>query len=237
MDDASSRFLHAFAAVENHLRKLLRAANHVTFYDLVEKASAKDAAVRRSRYALRELGDLRNFLVHNYDRTDPLAIPSDRAVDRIQVIRDELLSPPRLHPGFAKEVATCRPEDPVGTAAAKMHKGAFSQLPVYRGTKLVDLLTAVTVARWVAARLADGLGMFEEEPVATVLKHQEAGRDFQVMGHRDTVFDALQAFEQGYHAGRLLDAIILTPNGSKNEMPTGIVTVADMPELQEHVRV
>ena len=39
MDDESSRFLDAFAAIEKHLRKLVKAEKHASFGELVEKAA------------------------------------------------------------------------------------------------------------------------------------------------------------------------------------------------------
>lgn len=222
MDAASSRFLDDFAAIKKHLRKPVKGDRHVPFAGLVARAAAKDAAVRRLRDAPLELAELRNLVVHNYSRTAPLASPSEHAVGRIEAIKEELLSPPRRHPAFARTVATCRPCDPVGVAARKMHEGSFSQLPVYDDGRLVGLLTAETLARWLAARLAGGLGLLEEEPVAAVLKHQEGGRDWQLLGHAATVFDALEAFEACHRSGRVLDAILLTPHGSE----AGIVTAS-----------
>jgi len=236
MDDLSSRFLDAFAAIGKHLRTRHRAARHTTFSELVEKTAAGNAAVRRLKPGLKELADLRNFVVHGYSIQAPLASPSRQAVERIEAIREELLSPPRLIALFRTEVETCVPDDPVGVATAKMHRGSFSQLPVYHGHRLVGLLTAETVARWLAGRLAGGDGILEEEAVARVLEHQEGNRDYRAMGHDATAFDALEAFDDCYHSGRLLDAIILTAHGSAEERPTGILTVSDIPVLQRHVR-
>jgi predicted transcriptional regulator len=236
MDDASSRFLDAFTAIERHLRYLVQADRHTPFSVLVARAAAKDAAVRRLKEALTELADLRNLVVHTYSRRAPLASPSGHAVERIEAIRGELLSPPRVFPAFAKAVAVCGPDEPVGAAVAKMHQGSFSQIPVYQGGQLVGLLTSETVARWLASRLAGGVGLLEEEPVAKVLGHQEGGREHQVLSHAATVFDVLEAFEECYRSGRVLDALLLTPAGSKAELPTGIITVADVPELQRHIR-
>jgi CBS domain-containing protein len=236
MDAASSRFLDAFAAIEKHLRRLVKADRHVPFAGVAARAAVKDAAVRRLRDPLLELAELRNLVVHSYSRTAPLASPSEHAIGRIEAIKDELLSPPRLHPAFAKAVATCRPADPVGVAARKMHQGTFSQLPVHDGVRLVGLLTAETVARWLAARLAEGVGLLEEEPVEAVLKHQEGGREWRLLGHTATVFDALEAFEECHRSGRVLDAVLLTPHGSAAEAPTGILTTADLPELHSRVR-
>jgi predicted transcriptional regulator len=232
MDEPSSLFLDAFTSIEKHLRRSLDADRHMTFHEMVEKASRSDNAVRRLRGQLKDFGDLRNFVVHEYRLDQATATPSRHAVERLQAIRDELLSPPKLIAEFRRAVATCSPSDPVGAATRKMHDGSFSQLPVYDGDRLVDLLTTETVTRWLASRLAGGLGLLEEEAVASVIRHQEGTHYHEVMGREATVEDALAAFDDHLHSGRTLDAIILTHSGKQTERPIGIVTVSDMPKLR-----
>ena len=236
MDELSSRFLDAFSAIEKHLRKLLDADRHMTFNEMVEKAARADKGVRRLRGQLKDFGELRNFVVHEYRRDQPTASPSAHAVERLQAIRDELLSPPKLIDLFRLQVESCAPTDPVGAAARKMHDGSFSQLPVYEGDRLVGLLTAETVARWLASRLAGGLGLLEEEAVEIVMRHEEGTHAYVVMDRDATVEDALAAFDEHLHSGRSLDAIILTHSGRETERPLGIVTISDMPRLLGAVR-
>jgi predicted transcriptional regulator len=235
MDDQSSQFLDAFTAIEKHLRKIVKAEKHVPFSELVEKASKASRPVSRYREALKEFGDLRNFIVHEYRQGDPLAVPSPSTVERLGKIRDELLSPARLLSVCRREVEICAPGDLIGSAARKMYEGSFSQLPVYRGAKLVGLLAAETVARWLANKLAHGEGILEEETVEEVLQHAEDVHQHQLMGQDATVFDALSAFEDLIHSGKVLDAIILTFSGKKTESPVGIVTVSDLPRLNKLV--
>ena len=202
MDELSSRFLDAFTAIEKYLRALLDADRHMTFNEIVEKAARADKGVRRLRGQLKDFGELRNFVVHEYRRDQPTASPSAHAVERLQAIRDELLSPPRLIDLFRQQVETCSPTDPVGAAARKMHDGSFSQLPVYEGDRLIGLLTAETVARWLASRLAGGLGMLEEEAVEIVMRHEEGTHTYVVMDRDATVEDALTAFDDHLRLGQ-----------------------------------
>jgi CBS domain-containing protein len=60
---------------------------------------------------------------------------------------------------------------------------------------------------------------------------------YVVMGRTATVDDALSEFDDHMHAGKMLDAIILTHNGSKRERPVGIVTATDQPKLRSAIRV
>src|SRR5262249_13904197 len=158
-----------------------------------------------------------------YSRNAPLAAPTRQAVERITLIRDELLSPPLLLSVSTRPVVTCGPADPVGQAVKKMHRGALSQLPVYEGDKFVGLLTAETVARWLASNLAEGQELVEEETVAKVLGHQEDPENHAFLGRDSTALDGLAAFDAFLHRGKRLEAILLTHNGRPTEQALGIV--------------
>ena len=102
-----------------------------------------------------------------------------------------------------------------------MHDASFSQVPVYSDNTLMGLLTSETVARWLAAQLADGQGILEERPVQEVMRHEEGTHSYVVMGRTATVDDALSEFDDHMHVGKVLDAIILTHNGSKRNDQLG----------------
>jgi hypothetical protein len=133
MDDLSSRFLDAFSGIEKHLRKLVNADRYMRFNELVDKAACSDRIVGRLRAHLKDFGELRNFVVHEYRHDTPAAIPSLQTVERLIAIRDELLSPPKLINLFRKRVETCAPTDPVGVAAKKMHAGSSRSSPSMTG--------------------------------------------------------------------------------------------------------
>ena len=93
------------------------------------------------------------------------------------------------------------------------------------------------MARWLAAQLADGQGILEEKPVQEVMRHEEGTHSYIVMGRSATVDDDVSEFDDHIHAGKVLDAIILTHNGSKRERPVGIMTAIDQPKLRSVMRV
>lgn len=235
MDQNSDRFLSAFNAIERHLRDMLGEAQHRSFSDLVHRAGDSHALVRRLSADLRHLAELRNFLVHRYQEHEPLALPSGLSIQKVERIRDALLRPATLHALFHKTVFFCRPLDPVGATAQLMHKHDIRQLPIYEGSDFRGLLTSQTLTRWLAARLATGVGLVEEEAVEKVMEFQTDHRHYEFADHRATVTDAFNLMEEHYHKGRPMRAIILTPLGRKSQLPTGIVTAGDFPALLEAV--
>jgi hypothetical protein len=71
----------------------------------------------------------------------------------------------------------------------------------------------------------------EEETAGETLCHGEDVHQHRLMGRDATVFHVLAAFEDRIHAGKVLDAIILTNRGKATEAPIGIVTVSDVPTM------
>jgi CBS domain-containing protein len=236
MDDRSSEFLDVYNAIDKWLRNQSTSAQRLDFPDLEDSISETNNVVRRRRPLLKEINRLRNLIVHNYSRSRPFAVPTSDAVAQIVAVRDEFLTPPLLVSLAASPVEQCRPDDPLGRSVKKMHDGGFSQLPVYDDQRCLGLLTADTIARWLATHLADGVGLIEERPVSEVLPFQEHDENHTFMPRTATVADGLTAFDTFLSRGLRLDAILITNGGKPAESPLGIVTIHDIPELRRAVR-
>ena len=169
----SERFLTRFNAIQQHLRILTGLRKNESFYQLVEEASKKDAAVRRYTIDLKEFADLRNAIVH--ERTDAhlIAEPNDRAVSEIEAIASLLLKPPTIGDHFRKAVLSLSATAPVSKAIQLMYEHAFSQIPIYQGDQCTAMLTSNTVARWLGSSLDIGLVSLDETPIEEVLVHKE----------------------------------------------------------------
>lgn len=231
----SERFLNAFIEIEQELRSIVGSDRYLSFYNLVNRASSINKTVEIFAIYLKEYADLRNAIVHERIDGQPIAEPHETAVLHLEEILDILKSPPRIEDGFLGEVVTCTPSDPIGYAMKRMLCESFSQFPVYMDSKFVGLLTAETVARWVADRLSCGVGLIEEESVSEVLKYTEYPENYAFIGRKATLFEVLSLFEEFNKQGRILKAVIVTSTGDKHEIPVGILTTFDLSKLYEKV--
>jgi predicted transcriptional regulator len=230
---ASDRYLNAFAAIERHLRKLVAGSRQDSFYSLVDMAAKKSSSVRRRRDELKEYADLRNAIVHERIDGEPIAEPHDKVVARLEKISELLSNPPRVESAFLGQVSICEPADRVRDVAHKMLLGDFSQLPVYLNQELIGLLTAETLARWLATRFETHGGILEDEPVEAVLPYTEDPENHAMISRTSTVFDVIKCFDLFAHKGKSLDAIVVTQSGSRTEAPLGIITIFDLPRVYE----
>lgn len=238
MDDLTSRFLAAFNVIENWMRHELDAKEEKDFVPLLLRMERVNSEVRRYSPELKRLARLRNLITHNHSHVRPLAVPTPVSLERIEALSTLFLSPPLLISLAAKPVERCRPIDPLGVCVKKMHDGVFSQLPIYDGDKYCGLLTAETIARWLATFfIGDGKGIVDEQSVAQVMNHQEESVSAEFMARTVTIANALAAFDEFLHRGKRLEAILITNNGRPTEALLGIVTIYDIPKLNNAISV
>ena len=236
MDDLSSRFLDGFNVIEDWMRNTLDANEGEEFGSLLRRMEGSNTEVRRHSPEIKRFARLRNLIAHSHSHEKPLAVPTLVSVERIESLGKLLVSPPSLFSLAAKPVEQCRPTDPLGCCVKKMHDGVFSQLPIYDGEKYFGLLTAETIARWLAtAFVGDGSGIVEEQPIKEVMRHQEDGDNVKFLARNATVVDALAAFDQFLHRGKRLEALLITNGGRRTETLIGIVTIHDIPKLNKAI--
>lgn len=233
----ADRFLDAFSRIEKRLRVLAGQPRGDTFFAMARTAATRDPAVNRVFDDLRELADLRNAIVH--DRVDgrPIADPHEATVLLIERIAEQLERPPRVSALRRQEVVTCAPGEPIAVAATRMLEGDFAQIPIYEGSRWRGLLTAETIARWLAHRFEAGQQGLEVETIEVVLGFRDSSSAELFVRAEEPIVDVIEAFHRHAEAGRTLDAVLVTPNGRPDERPLSILTVYDLPEMYRHVAV
>lgn len=229
----AEQFLDAFSSIERELRRLTNEDKNASFSHLLNKAKKSNAIVARLADDLRQLSDLRNAIVHERREGEPIADPREATVAEIRQIEELLLGPPKVTDLPHSEVVLTTSSETIGNAAQRMYDGDFSQLPVYDDGKWSGLLTAETIARWVASKLEGGIGLLEEETVAQVLEFREDTSIERFLPRTASVFDVLVEFDDAMHAGKNLDALFITETGNRNQTPLRILTVFDLPLIYQ----
>ena len=228
----SARFLRAFNGIEGHLRRLLAEDQYISFLSMLSRASERNRVVSRFRQDLVEFAELRNAIVHGKGGiARPIAEPHSDVTLQIEAILRMLTDPPKVYPKFQRAVTICAASDLIGGPARAMLQGDFSQLPTYSDGKFVGLLTAETIARWLAAQLIGGVGLVEERAVSEVMEFSEDAENYRFVNRETTVFEAMEVFNEFMARGKTLDAMLITQTGAKDQRPLGIVTIYDFPSL------
>lgn len=236
MDDRSSQFLDYFNAIETWMRDQLKAPEEEDFGSCLRKLQRKHGGVNRNINELKRFARLRNFITHNHQCHRPLLLPTQWSLDEIKRIRELLLSPPSILEFAAKPVDQCSPTDLLGTCIKKMYEGLFSQIPFHDGSQFTGLMTADTIARWLASEfIGDGKGIVGESSISEIMKFQEESDHLIFLRKNASVFDALSGFDEFLHRGKRLEAILITNSERQTEPLLGIITVYDIPKLNKAI--
>lgn len=228
--ELSARFLNAFCAIEDELRRRCGGSNRDSFSYMLDHLSKSQPAVNHYRDDLKEYSELRNAIVHRRIGDEPIAEPHPEVVSQIEFIAEALLSPPLLEIRFLKPVRYCSDHDSIRDVVMTMSEGQYNQLPVYSDGILVGLVSADIVTRWLGEAFQRAAAVDGQEQIRDVLR-LGGKHDFELLSRRATVFDALHVLESNYKKGRRVKAIIITESGEYSEKPIGIVTTLDLPEL------
>ncbi len=220
--DLIERFIAAFNAIERFLKRDLEVKKHQPFVIMLDLY-----AVRHPRWTdkekLRQYAELRNALAHG--RTKPheyLFAPLPSVVDSIEDIREQLLDPPRVIPRFQRDVCTVRSSDTLSAVLALVDRFQYSQFPVYDDEQYKGLLTESGITRWLAYHSTNEMTSVDlrELSVRTLLRKEENRSNCVFVSSKATVEEALSKFA----LNPVVEAVLITNSGQKEEKPIGIVT-------------
>ena len=226
----AERYLNSFATIEKLLKKKLGAGNGKSFYQLVDLAAQRDREVRRYALDLKEYADLRNAIVHERSDGHVIAEPNDRAVGRIDQIKDLLIKPPTVIPAFQRPVIAYPINASLGQLVHEMLRESISQVPVYDGEEFKGVLSSNTITRWLGHSVDDDLVSLNDTRLAAVMEYVENRDIHRFVGRYTTVLEAVELFHAYEDMGKSLDAVLITQNGKSTEKILGIMTVSDLPQ-------
>ena len=206
---------------------------------------------------LLEVGELRNALIHNrFGEVEYIAVPTEATVRKLESVDEELRKPTLLRALAAREVVTVESTDRIGRVLSLVHDKGFVRCPVRRDGRIIALLTASGIVRWIASHDLDTCALpldakaTPETPgrldaqldsehgerivcaIASVTVGEALARDhrrdeFAVLSRDASADDALSLWTRNPR----LEAVILTEHGKATEVPVGIATATDLIKL------
>ncbi|MCK7663168.1 CBS domain-containing protein [Corynebacterium sp. CCM 9185] len=237
VESSATEFLSAFNQIEAFLRDTLDARRSDSFTWMVRQLAKRNQVTRSQSDALHAFADLRNAISHGeYRSGNPIADPRPDIVEEIRRLRDILLAAPTLVSVLRQNpIVRFSPDTPVHDVLSAIREKGYSQFPIYDdGGSYHRLLTARSVARWIAHDLADN-GQLDAATVADVLRFAEPHDRAVLVPRTTTVPEALEILGTRDSGGQLPDAMIVTEHGKREQLPLLIVVAADIPALLDAV--
>jgi predicted transcriptional regulator len=175
------------------------------------------------------VAQIRNPLVHGPTRPGeyPL-VPSARLVREVEALRNRLTRPDQAIPAFERPVETLAPAESLAEVLKLIRKRNYSQFPVYDdGLTFRGLLTENGITRWLARHVATELSLIdlEEVSVKTVLREEEQPQYNCAFVTRG---ESVERIRQLFAERDMLEAVLISPNGKRNEKLLGIATRWDL---------
>lgn len=179
---------------------------------------------------LERMGYLRNGLAHDFtDAVEYVAVPTPLTVEQFEQFHRRLTQPPRAIPTFQRTVEKVRPEDSLKQVLKLVKKFDYSQFPVYGENGFHGLLTENGITRWLARHVTEQFELvdFNEVTVSEVLGEEENREDVMFVGRNTPVPEIKELFAER----RLLEAVLITTRGDRNQALLGIATRWNMLEV------
>lgn len=225
----SDRFLTAFSRIEQSMKDIIEAKEHMSFFKLVDKAKRKHPLIRRYEDDLREYADLRNAIVHHRTSTEfVIAEPHDEVVELIEKIDNTLSTPITVGEMFKRNVQVFQVTDTLSQALKIIRDRHFTQLPVYDGDKFQGLLTSIGVTRWLASTVEKELISRDMTTLGDMLQHEDTKDNYGFIPKGTSIYDAEEIFKEALAKGIRLEALLITDL----LLLVGIITPLDLMKIE-----
>ena len=226
-------FVLLFNRLSEFLREDTGLGQEYSFSELINAAERKNGIVRQNQKLLRSFGGLRNAIIHDRDYPEKiLADPRDSVLERFRDIVNQILSPEKVIPKFAKKLRVFDSTSHLSDALQYMKENDYSQV-VAKDTGEYCLLTPEGIMTWLRESLSDDLVSLQEVLIEKILQYENRTQ-IEYLKRQDTVFKAEECFANAGNKGvPHLQAILITEHAKPQESPLGIITPWDIIEKKD----
>lgn len=225
----SEKFLEAFNQIEQTLNNRFRPGFHVSFTELVRRLQSQDAVIKRFANDLREFAELRNAIVHTRRENFVIAEPHHDVVAEIERIMNLIVNPPTINTLPQRKVTTASKETPLKEVLFNFGQKNFTRCPIIDNQQIIGLLTARSVARWLASSVKE-ISDLNTISIEQVLPWAEKEK-YAVVNPRTKIHDVYELFKTQLRSGNSLQAVIVTKSGRPVLPIYTILTASDLPHL------
>jgi predicted transcriptional regulator len=216
--------------LDHHLKVELRRPAHEGFASVVGRAADAGLVTAEEQRVCELAGWIRNIIVHDASSGSRVVVPTAEMLGRFGAVVAAVIQPPRAIPTFQRSVETLQSNSSLAGVLRIIGQRDYSQFPVYRSGRFFGLLTENGITRWLSKHVTTkgtvvSVGAAE---VREVLESEEANHEAAEFVAKD---EAVGAVAQRFQKSPLLEAVLITSSGFKNEDLLGIATRWDIASL------
>ncbi len=231
LSDNATRFLKAYNNLDYALRTQYNFKRSMAFSDVIRRSVVLNSVVRKYEDLLVDYGRLRNAIIHSGNETEVIAEPHINVVEKLEKIASLVCTPPKVLDTICKKDVLCiKHSDTLQKAIETISKSGYSNLPVYENEELIGVANGQKLIDNLGKVLINGYSLDEYVKKTTVKEaiSLNIGDNYWTIENESLTLE--KALDMFYHNRKLL-VILITKNGQKHEHPLGIVSVADVMDI------
>lgn len=228
----SEIFLEVFTEIERSLKEICKDEYTTNFSDLLRKARSLNQVVNYYASDLKEFSQLRNAIVHTRRQNFIIAEPHPDVVQEVIHIKNLLQYPPVVKTVMKSNPYSVSPSASVKEVLTTFAEKGFMRCPVVENGKIIGLITAKTIARW----LVNSSGIIDNTQVSQLLNYIDDD-DYCIVSENTDVVSLIGLFNNSVRNGAYLQAALVTQNGKPDSLLVGIITPSDFPSIIGQLKV
>lgn len=229
----ATRFLNAYNSIDQQLRTLYDLKRSLNFSEVIRKTVQLNSVVRKYEDDLIDYARLRNAIVHKGSNNFVIAEPHEKVVEEMEHIASLISTPPLAYDKIATHEVLCVDENiSIAEAMQIMSRSDYSNLPVYQGKTLLGVLNGQRLINILGYRLEDNVNLedyVKNTKVKDIIDELGETTYYTVQNEDLTLERVLDLFENN----KKLLVVLITKKGSGDYPPMGIVTNADVIDIQK----
>src|SRR5680860_25759 len=240
MAELSHKYLKKFKEIETQLKKMSRVSSDATqFKDILDKAKQNCPLIKYQEGLIWDLYSLRNIFAHT-DREKYIAEVNQLAYKTIDSLVRLISNPPTVGEKFKQKVYWVLDNEITEVVIKKMRDDLYTHVPVYKksddGYKFIGVFSESAVFYWLADNIREGKAGFYKQQIKNVNpKYLNDPNDlYKFISPDKDIFEVYDEFKTAIGDRKRLGAIFITHSANKNELPIGIVTAWDLPEIESY---
>lgn len=226
----SKRFINAYNAIDYALRTIYNIKRATSFSDAVRRAAVNNVLIKKYEEKLIDYGRLRNSIVHGNGNII-IAEPHDEVTEEIEHIANLITIPPTaISVAKNENIVGVEADDNLKKVMQVCHENGYRNLPVFKGEAIIGVANLTYIADAIAQLTTTNKSVdkfIQDTKIEEILKQKQGVEYYLIASENYTVEQALDDFAKNRH----LSAIVFTKRGTNLERPIGILTTADIIEL------
>ena len=229
----ATRFINSYNKIDAQLRAMYNFKASQSFSDIIRRTAEINLVIQKYEDELIGYARLRNAIVHQTIDGKIIAVPCDDVVAEIEKIEKMLCTPPTIGQTLKdKKIVSVDDSISIRNALLLIIKSGYSNIPVYRGSRMVGILNNRNLIKTLGACVTNGVGLDEfvrVTPVSEVLREGEIFEYYKYVSKSDPLQKIIEAFSEN----KKLLAVVVSENGIIGERIVNFLTPVDLVEVNK----